>query len=248
MNNKLFIGNTASDVFERVKFVLNVKTNRELAKKTGINESGISNTIKRNSIPYSLCAEISSKYGIPLDWLIFGDIDGDQSHRHLESSFFERAYVNTDLVDSYDPNKPFKLSNYGVEFIDLLDITSNTENEDDDQNNLRKLPISKEWLADEKLDSKELFFLKNKGTNMQPDINDGDIVLVNRAIKKGNGIYAIKIKDDLHIMRLQWLIDGNIRVSSNSSFYEPEIVDANKSNRQFKIIGKCHTKISRFDQ
>lgn len=249
MDKKLFFGDTSQDVFERLKFIFNVKTYRELAQKTGINESGISNTIKRNSIPYSLCADIARTHGIPLDWLIFGDVDGDQFYRSLESPFFERAYANADLINTHDTNKPFTLSNYGVEFIDLLDIASNIENKDNDnEDNLRKIPFSKEWLTAEKLDIEELFCLKNKGNNMQPDINDGDIVLVNRAIKKGNGIYVIKIKDDLHIMRLQWLIDGNIRVSSNSSFYEPEIVDANKSNRQFKIIGKCYTKISRFDQ
>ena len=83
---------------------------------------------------------------------------------------------------------------------------------------------------------------------MQPDVNDGDIVLVNRAIKNGNGIYVIKLRDGLHIMRLQWLIDSTIRISSNSNFYEPEIIDPNKTNGQFEIIGKCHTKICRFDQ
>ena len=248
MDKKLFFGSTAYDVFERLKFVFNIKTSKELAHKSGMSETGISSAIKRNSIPYNYCAEISKAYGIPLDWLIFGDVDGEQFYRSLESSFFERAYANSDFVNTYNPNKPLTLSNYSVEFIDLYDTTINIESEYDVEDSLGKVPFSKEWLTDEKLDIKELFCLKNKGINMQPDIYDGDIVLVNRAIKRGNGIYVIKSKDGLHIMRLQWLIDGNIRISSNNSFYEPEIVDANKSNRQFKIIGKCHTKLSRFDQ
>lgn len=248
MNNKLFIGSNAQDVFERLKFIFNVKTSRELAHKSGMTESGISNAIKRNSVPYSLCADISRSHGIPLDWLIFGDVDGDQFYRSLESSFFDRAYANTDFVNTYDPNKPFTLNNYGVEFIDLHDITSNIKNEYDDKNNLRKIPFSEEWLTAEKLDSKDLFCLQNRSNNMQPDINDGDIVLVNRAVKNGNGIYAINLSDGLHIMRLQWLVDGTIRISSNSSFYEPEIIDPNKTNGQFEIIGICHTKISRLSQ
>ena len=85
-----FFGDTASDVFDRIKHVIGVSTSKELAKVMQVSESGISSSIKRNAVPYAYCAELSLVTGVPLDWLIFGDVDGDNLSRVIKLDYFDR--------------------------------------------------------------------------------------------------------------------------------------------------------------
>lgn len=250
MDNKLFIGITAHDVFERLKFVFNVKTSKEFAQKSGLSESGISSAIKRNSVPYSFCAGISLRYGIPLDWLIFGDVDGDTFFRSIEPDYFKRAYGKTAFASLQVADGTTVFNDLGVQFINLYStyITFKSTDVFEDSNSILKIPFNKDWLADKKLSINDLICLQNNGDSMQPDLANGDIVLINRAVKHGDGIFAIRLNDMLRIKRLQWLADSTIRISSNNPLYEPETVNPNQDDGQFEIIGICHTKLSRFAQ
>jgi len=242
--NDFFFGNTAQDVFKRLKLILGTTTARELSQKLGMTESGISNAITRNSIPYSYCAEVALTHRIPLDWLIFGDVDGKKFARSLEPEYFIRTYSKTLLESTDGIKEPIIFNEQEIDFINLYTMSTISENGKFFSNKhvIRKIPYEKNWLLEQNLNIKELLCLKNKGDNMQPDIYDGDVVLVNRAVKYGDGIYAIRLNDTLRIKRLQWLTDGTIRVSSNKSYYEPETIDPSKSNGRFEIIGQCHSR------
>lgn len=244
MDNKLFYGNTAQDVYERLKFVLGARTTAEFAQRAGFSKSGISGAIARNSIPYNFCAEVALTHGIPLDWLIFGDVDGDKAYRALELDFFKRAYSQAHILGTEKAKEPVIFNEKDIDFINLYSMTTISENGKFFSNKhvIRKIPYEKNWLLEQNLNIKELLCLKNKGDNMQPDIYDGDVVLVNRAVKYGDGIYAIRLNDTLRIKRLQWLTDGTIRISSNKSYYEPETIDPSKSDGRFEIIGQCHSR------
>lgn len=250
MDKKLFHGITAQDVFERLKFVFNANTSKEFAQKAGFSESGISSAIKRNSVPYGFCAEISLRYGIPLDWLIFGDVDGNTFFRSIEPAFFQRAYGKTAFASLQAADGTTVLNDLGVQFINLYStyITFKSTDSFDDKNSILKIPFNKDWLDDRRLDINNLICLQNKGDSMQPDIANGDIILINRAEKYGDGIFAIRFNDMLRIKRLQWLTDNTIRISSNNPLYEPETVNPIQTDEKFEIIGICHTKLSRFAQ
>ena len=244
MNKKLFYGKTAQSVFERLKFVLGVNTAKEVGQIAGLAESSISSAIARNSIPFNFCAEVALTHGIPLDWLIFGDVDGDKAYRAIELDFFKRAYSQAHILGTEKAKEPVIFNEKDIDFINLYSMTTISENGKFFSNKhvIRKIPYEKNWLSEQNLNIKELLCLKNKGDNMQPDIYDGDVVLVNRAVKYGDGIYAIRLNDTLRIKRLQWLTDGTIRVSSNKSYYEPETIDPSKSDGRFEIIGQCHSR------
>ena len=250
MNNKLFIGNTANDVFKRLKFVFNVKTSKELAQKTGFSESGISSAIKRNSIPYDFCATISLKYGIPLDWLIFGDIDENRFNRSIERNFFQRTYGKTAFASLLTADGEIALNDFGIQFVNVYSTYTTFKSSDsfDDDDSILKIPFTKEWLAEKNLAFHDLICLQNKGDSMLPDYADGTIVLINQAVQYGDGVYAIRFNDSLRIKRLQWLIGNTIRISSDNPLYEPETIDTNTVKGQFEIIGQCHTKLSRIAQ
>lgn len=99
LNKKIFFGSTAADVYERIKYVVNANTSKEMAERLSISESGISSAIKRNSIPYALCAELALANDVPLDWLIFGDSDNARGlgRIQVQKEFIERTYGQSSL-------------------------------------------------------------------------------------------------------------------------------------------------------
>lgn len=62
----------AGDMISRMREVVGVKSDADLASAVGLGANAPSNWRQRNSPPYSWCADIAHAYGVSLDWLVFG--------------------------------------------------------------------------------------------------------------------------------------------------------------------------------
>ena len=244
-----FFGDTASDVFDRIKHVLGVSTSKELAHIIQMSESGISSSIKRNSIPYAFCAELARGVGVPLDWLIFGDVDGDSHYREVQIDYFDRAYQRVTFVDNNEQVvlPDFSNNQANCKFIPLYDVPVSAGHGSffDAENIIQQIPFDAEWLEREELIAGQLACLPIKGDSMSPGLKTSDIVLVDLTHQRGDGVFVLRLNGALRIKRLQWLADGRLRISSDNPIYETEYVDPNTPPDDFAIIGFCHTKIGR---
>ena len=246
MNDINFFGRTAADVFERLKHVYGVATSKELAAKLNLSESGLSMAIKRNSIPYALCTDTAMGKGIPLDWLLFGDVDGNKLYRTINPTYFDRAYLAADFNSM--PELVSDLKNDGPVAVPFDDTPASAGNGSffEAEHVIQRVPFDAAWLAREGLYLKDLACLPIRGDSMMPGLIDGDIVLLNRARQSGDGVFVLRLGDALRIKRLQWLADGSLRISSDNALYKEEILDLAKlTEDQFEIIGMVHTKIGR---
>nr|DAS03887.1 MAG TPA: Repressor protein CI [Caudoviricetes sp.] len=246
-----FFGDTASDVFDRIKHVLGVSTSKELAHIIQMSESGISSSIKRNSIPYAFCAEFAMGTGVPLDWLIFGDVDGDRNYREVQIDYFGRAYQRVTFVDNNEQVviPDFSNNQTNCKFIPLYDVPVSAGHGSffDAENIIQQIPFDVKWLEREELIADQLACLPIKGDSMSPGLKTSDIVLVDLTHQRGDGVFVLRLNGALRIKRLQWLADGRLRISSDNPIYETEYVDPNTPPDDFAIIGFCHTKIGRVD-
>ena len=59
-------------VFERAKFALGIKTNKELAEKLGQAETTVSGWKSRDTIPVDYLLLISKLSNVPVDWILKG--------------------------------------------------------------------------------------------------------------------------------------------------------------------------------
>lgn len=59
-------------VIDRLKKVLDARSDTALAKALGTTPQTLSSWKSRGSVPYALCVEVSDKHGVSLDWLIRG--------------------------------------------------------------------------------------------------------------------------------------------------------------------------------
>jgi phage repressor protein C with HTH and peptisase S24 domain len=90
--------------------------------------------------------------------------------------------------------------------------------------------------------------IKVRGDSMQPTVDDGDIVYINRDdTTPKNGIFVIRIGDEVLIKRLSKLPNKSIRVSSDNEVYPPFEIDLNGENLDFEIIGKVWKKMQDVD-
>lgn len=212
----------AIDVVARLMKLTNSKKDGDLANALGVPKSNISNWRSRGSIPLDECLEIATEKKISLDWLILGR--GDESM------------------------PPTVFADHDFESVVLYDIEASAGHGAifDTENVMRSLKFNKQWLTEEGLHAKDLICVHIRGDSMTPTLCDRDTVLINRACTQGDGVFVITTPDGLRVKRLQWMTNGDLRISSDNAMYKSEIFSREALEKmQFKIIGHVHTAIGR---
>ena len=222
---------------DRAKTALSVTTDTALAKALGLSQSVVGGYNRRQTVPLEQCIKIAERTGVSLDWLILGkgemrDLSGvAQAAGRVprpagRAEQQDNGFVGVPLYDTP------AAAGYGCFF--------------EAEHVIQQVPFEAAWLAREGLHRKDLACLPIKGDSMTPGLIDGDIVLLNRARREGDGVFVLRLGEALRIKRLQWLADGSLRISSDNALYKEEILDLAKlSADQFEIIGMVHTKIGR---
>lgn len=95
----------------------------------------------------------------------------------------------------------------------------------------------KDWLRSVASSVSKIVLMTVEGESMTPTISDGDTVMVDmgRTRIKSGGIFAIGIDATIIIKRLEYLVNGKIRIiSDNRQEYAPYDADT----REIRIIGE----------
>ncbi|OSI24654.1 peptidase S24 [Neisseria dumasiana] len=192
-----------------------------MSKSLGVAQSVIGGYHPPPKVPLAQCIKIAERTGVTPHRLILGK--GDSA---ISDGLSEKQYITVPLYDT-----PAS-AGHGSFF--------------DTENIIQHVPFDTAWLKREGLNQKNLVCLPIKGDSMTPGLIDGDIVLIDRARRHGDGVFVLRIGDALRIKRVQWLANGSLRISSDNPLYQPEILNpAELDDTQFALIGACHTKIGR---
>lgn len=222
---------SSDEVKERLKVTLNIKTDRELAEVLGIAPPSVSNWKKRNTIPYDICVQVATEHQISLDWLILGL--GPSGNETIDARFVstpkpssERAYVSVPVYDMMAKAKPNQVWNgAGV---------------------VTELKFARDWLEDEGLDAGALMAMRVMDDCMVPTLKPGDMVVINRQKTAGDGVFLVRVGSELKVKRLQWLMDGRLKVASDNPCYEEEVVVVGDMlPGQFEVVGGCCSRLGR---
>lgn len=95
----------------------------------------------------------------------------------------------------------------------------------------------KDWLSKVATSAGNIVLMGVEGESMTPTISDGDMVMLDmgRTRIKSGSIFAIGIEDTIIIKRLEYLVNGKIRIiSDNRQEYAPYEADS----REIRIIGE----------
>lgn len=210
-------------LINRMKNVLGVTMDKDVAEHFGINQASVTNWRKRGTIPIDQCIQLRQEKGVSLDWLLLGIGDGEPVPGHTGPGT-DRDYTEVPLYD-------VEASAGNGSFFNQEQISS-------------YLKFRNDWIAREGLHAKDLVAIRVAGDSMDGTLSDGDTVLIDRSKKKPDGVFAIRIGDALKIKRLQMMADGSLRVSSDNAVYQPEVINPENMN-QVDIIGQCYWRAGR---
>lgn len=206
-------------IVARVKTLYEVNKDSDLAAVLGVNRQTVYSWKTRNVIPLEKCLQIATDRQVSLDWILFGQENAPQALAANDDD----DYV---CVPMYDVAAS---AGYGS-FFSEEQITD-------------RLHYLGSWIRNEGLYPKDLAVITIAGESMSPTLNTGDAVLVNMAQKKGDGVFLLRVGDALRVKRLQWLLDGSIRVISDNPIYPQEVLQPDVfEDQSVEIIGLCHSR------
>jgi phage repressor protein C with HTH and peptisase S24 domain len=103
---------------------------------------------------------------------------------------------------------------------------------------LERLAFVKQWVNAHHQPS-DLFLISAQGHSMQPSINEGDILLIDKSRSRvtEDGIYILSVDHELIAKRLQRLYDGSIKIVSDNKAYPEQLVPYDQVDKLI-IVGR----------
>jgi phage repressor protein C with HTH and peptisase S24 domain len=211
------------DVIERLKIVISENMlgkkifDKDVADALSISSSSFATMKKRNSIPYEEILEFCALKKISVNWLFF-----DQAVDMLKSEtekFFQVRYFS-DIRAS---------AGGGAEVFD---------------ENFETITLDEKIMHNMVgMGNTELEAIHVDGESMEPTLQDGSIVFVDREqinINK-NGIFIASTTGGLFIKRIQQRADGMVELISDNSLYPPQAVAADEVTIIGKVVGNIES-------
>lgn len=187
----------------------------ELGEKVGVSRNTQANYEKEVSSPDAAYLSSVAAIGIDVLYVLTGQHSGE----------------------------PSLASDAGPEFVEvpLYDIQAAAGNGRlfDEERIKYVLHFRRDWITQEGLFPKDLVAVEVVGDSMDGTLLEGDTVVVNQAVREGDGVFLLRLGEALRIKRVQRLTDGSLRLSSDNEFYAPEVVHPEQLTN-VEIIGHCH--------
>ena len=211
------------EVIEKLKDVLSEsKTgtkvfDKDVAVALNIPQATFATMKKRNSIPYEEILEFCALKKISVNWLFF-----DQAVDMLKAEtdkFFQVRYFSDIRASAgggaYGFDEDFETITLDEKIMHNIVGLGNTE--------LEAIHVD--------------------GESMEPTLQDGSIVFIDRTqtnINK-NGIFIASTTGGLFIKRIQQRADGMIELISDNSLYPPQTIDASEVTIVGKVVGNIES-------
>ncbi len=198
---------------QRVFEATGIASQTELASALKINRSAITQARKKDSIPDKWILQLYRIFGLNPDWLETGS-----------GPTFLRSSVAEDSVFKNIPKVKARLSAGGGSF----EIGSEIKG---------YYGFRKDWLMT-KGNMNKMVMMDIFGNSMEPEIKDGDTVLIDEAQKDilAGAVYAVGVDDTIMVKRLE-KHPNKLVLHSDNKEYAPIYLKGDEIN-SVRIIGK----------
>ena len=205
-----------SKFHQRLRSLQHDLSNAEFARKIGLKPS----TFQRygnGSLPrIDAAAAIAEACGVSLDWLVGEGTESD-AVKAGDASVVSLPRYDIHVSAGHGP------------------MAGNHEIAD-------FMTVSREWLARYVSANAHVVVIEARGDSMEPTVGDGDLLFVEMSIDKNSvaagGIFVINVGGLIMIRRLQVMLNGDLRVSSDNRVYEPETIPAAERDEKVAVHGR----------
>ncbi len=205
------------EILNRIKDILSNEIkdrkifDKDVAQALKINQVTLATMKSRKKIPYKEILEFCALRKISINWLMFNQMVqsiANESEKFEKIHYFKDIYVSAGGgALNYDEQS---------EFLSLDEEIVNHLGGKGAIKNIHALNVL--------------------GDSMEPTLNDGDIVFMNRdsTNPNRNGVYIVSTLVGIFVKRLQLKSDGTVALVSDNEAYSDEIVNA----EDIKVLGK----------
>lgn len=212
-----------SEIIEKLKDVISTKKiggkvfDKDVAMELGIPQTTFATMKKRNSIPYEELMQFCAAKKLSINWLFF-----DQPVEMLieeTNKFFQVRYF-ADLRASAGGGAEVFDENYELITID------------------EKIVQNMVGYGNTKLEA-----IHVDGESMEPTLQDGSIVFVDREQTNINkdGIFIAATNAGLFIKRIRQRADGMVELISDNKTYTPEVLAPDEVRIVGKVVGNIES-------
>lgn len=103
------------------------------------------------------------------------------------------------------------------------------------------MQLSETWLRSQLhiANPAQLGILSAYGDSMAPTFNDGDVLLVDRAVDaiRLDAIYVIEVNGELFVKRVVRRMDGSVVIKSDNQLYDPHVL-SNEEKDSLRVLGR----------
>lgn len=205
--------NEFESFLKRVFKATGITSQSELASIIGVNRSAITQARKKGTIPHKWILQLYRSYGLNPDWLETG----------TEPTFL-RDFGKPETEYMSIPKVKARLSAGGGSFEVGTEIKG-------------YYSFQKDWLRN-KGKSSRMVLMDIFGNSMEPELKDGDTVLIDESQKDilAGAFYAIGVDDTIMVKRIEKHPHKLVLVSDNQN-YAPIYLEGDESH-SVRIIGK----------
>lgn len=224
-----------NEFFQRLRRETAIASQMDMARALGVNRSAVTQAKNRNAVPSKWVLALSRHYSLSPDWLEFGTgaarfVANDTPDA---ASLLRRAKELQSEADGEDKTSGPVLMVPKVQ-ARLCAGAGSME--------LEAVPVSEHpfpvsWLSRMGTPS-AMVFMDVIGDSMEPDIKDGDMVLVDQSVTAltPKTVMAVGYEDAIYIKRLEKHPQGLALLSDNQE-YAPLTIRGDELN-SFRVIGK----------
>jgi phage repressor protein C with HTH and peptisase S24 domain len=198
---------------QRIATATGITSQTQLASALGINRSAITQARKKDSIPAKWILQLYRSFGLNPEW--------------VETGMGQTYVRNADEIETEFMNIPkvkARLSAGGGSF----EVGSEIEG---------YYAFQQDWLR-KKGEPKRMVLMDIFGNSMEPELKDGDTVLIDESQKGiiAGALYAVGVDDTIMVKRVEKHPNTLVLRSDNHN-YSPIYLQGSESN-SVRIIGK----------
>lgn len=221
---------TTTEALDRMREASGAKSDSELARFLGKTPQAVSKARKDNKVPISWVPRIAAQFNVSTDWLFWGK----------PAAQHQLTQIKNGVVISH-------LEAIGIkEGEDLLSVPMVEARLSAGKGSLQvggrveKTFVFPSSFLHRKGSVADMVMMKVEGDSMQPEIMDGDAVLIDQSkvdMRPGR-IFAVGFEDQIYLKRIDKL-PGKILLKSVNPAYEPVVIELGEQTADsFRVIGQ----------
>lgn len=221
--------------YERLRRSVGISSQIELARALGVNRSAITQAKVRDAVPQKWVLILARRFSLSADWLEFGQGTPRAVTGTVTSSGLVAPRGN-------GPVRPAAFDAAGAEEFVYIPkasarLCAGGGSFEVDDRTAEKFPMPFRWLS--RLGSpSHMVFMDVVGDSMEPDIMDGDTVLIDRTNTRfaDGGVLAVGLEDAIYLKRVK-KANGGVQLHSDNAAYVPIEICGDELD-SFRIIGR----------